>query len=80
MPKASGAMPLRSGISAIDITRVGSATHCTASKPEFTPQYGAVRLEAKVFTSAPTPWVNGKPSNATSAPHKRTAACGTMYW
>ena len=56
MPKACGAMPARSGIKATEATEVGSANHCTASKPTLVPQYGRLSEWAKVVAVSLTPW------------------------
>ena len=48
-----------SGTIAIDLALAGSSSHCAASKPEFTPQYGCVRLPAKSLTSSLPGCANG---------------------
>ena len=62
MPKAGPALlprPRRSGSSASDSAMALSSSQFTASKPEFTPQYGWVSDEAKVLASSLTPAANG---------------------
>jgi hypothetical protein len=56
------ALASRNGISATDIAMAVSSSQFTASKPEFTPQYGCVSEDAKALASSLTPSAN------TSAP------------
>ena len=75
--QAEGAASRRrgaSGISASDDACPASSSHCTASKPVLTPQYGALRLLAKIFTSSLTARANGSAGeDAVAAPdaHRR---------
>src|SRR4029079_10067517 len=66
MPNAPGWLSWRSAISAIESARAGSSSHCTASKPVLTPQYGAARLAAKLCASAPTGRANGRPAKTSA--------------
>ncbi len=54
--------PWRSGTSAIEVTLAGASSHCAASKPELSPQYGRPRLAVKLRRSSLTPSVNGSPA------------------
>ena len=73
MPNAPGWLSWRSGISASESARAGSSSHCAASKPVLTPQYGVARLAAKLFASAPTGRANGRPAKTSAPPQTRIA-------